>query len=280
MRVLDALRALVEFFSKKSIETPRTDAELLLAHVLKCKRLELFLNYERRLTAEEVELVRELSIRRGSREPLQYIIGSVDFFGQQIHVDERVLIPRAETEELVYQIQQELQKGEYVSGLDLGTGSGAIAIALLGLNGCERMVACDVSKEALSVAYDNAVTNGIIDRISFVHSVWFSKITDKFDFIVSNPPYLSSKEVEEAQPEVRLFEPRMALVAEDNGLVDLKQILAESVEHLNSGGFVVCETGLNQHEALKNWALACGFKKVKSTYDLTHRERFFWAWLD
>ena len=129
MRVCEALRSLVDFFEGKSIETPKTDAELLMAFVLKCKRLDLFLNYERELSKEELGILRQLSVRRGHREPLQYLVGTVDFFGQTLKVDSRVLIPRPETEELVYQIQQRLQGTSKQNGLDLGTGSGAIAIA-------------------------------------------------------------------------------------------------------------------------------------------------------
>ena len=280
MRVCEALGALVGFFSKKSIETPKADAELLLAFVLKCKRLELFLDLDRELSNEELKVLRCLSIRRGRREPLQYLLGTVDFFGQILQVDSRVLIPRPETEELVYQIRQRLQRIPVQCGLDLGTGSGAIAIALIALGCCEKMTAVDVSPEALDLAYDNAVKNGLMDRIQFVHSFWFEKIKEKFDFIVSNPPYLSEDEFRWAQPEVRLFEPKNALVADENGVKDLKQILKEAVHYLKPEGFIVCETGLDQHEILKEYAFQCGYKRVNSTQDLTHRERYFWAWLN
>lgn len=280
MRVCEALKSLVDFFAKKSIETPKTDAELLLAFVLKCKRLDLFLNYERELSKQQLELLRQLSVRRGHREPLQYLVGSVDFFGQVLKVDTRVLIPRSETEELVYQIQQRLQDSSVKTGLDLGTGSGAIAIALVALGCCERMTAVDVSPEALDLAYDNAAENNLADRIRFVCSSWFEKVSGTYDFIVSNPPYLTEAEFLEAQPEVRSFEPKSALVAAEDGLKDLKQILKDAVSYLNPDGFIVCETGLNQHKILKEYAFQCGYKRVNSTQDLTHRERYFWAWLN
>ena len=280
MRVCEALKSLVEFFARKSIETPKTDAELLLAFVLKCKRLDLFLNYERELSKSELDLLRQLSVRRGHREPLQYLTESVDFFGQILKVDNRVLVPRPETEELVYQIQQRLQGASVQNGLDLGTGSGAIAIALVALGCCEQMTAVDISPEALALAYDNATENNLADRIRFVCSSWFEKISGKFDFIVSNPPYLTEEEFQEAQPEVRVFEPKSALVAAENGLKDLKQILKGAVDHLKPEGFIVCETGLDQHKILKEYAFQCGYKRVNSTLDLTHRERYFWAWLN
>ena len=173
-----------------------------------------------------------------------------------------------------------MQGASVKNGLDLGTGSGAIAIALIALGCCERMTAVDVLREALDLAYDNAAENNLADRIRFVCSSWFEKVNGKFDFIVSNPPYLSEKEFQEAQPEVRVFEPKGALVAAENGLKDLKQILKDAVDHLSPNGFIVCETGLDQHKILKEYAFQCGYKRVNSTLDLTHRERYFWAWLN
>ena len=142
------------------------------------------------------------------------------------------------------------------------------------------MSAVDISPEALDLAYDNAVKNNFANRIQFICSSWLEKVNGMFDFIVSNPPYLSEKEFQKAQPEVRVFEPKSALVAEENGLKDLKQILKNSVEHLKPEGFIVCETGLDQHKILKEYAFQCGYKRVNSTQDLTHRERYFWAWLN
>lgn len=278
MRVCEALTSLVGYFNTKAIDNPKTDAELLLSFVLKCKRLELFLNYEKELMEDQKVLLRNCSVRRAHKEPLQYIIGDVDFYGQHLKVDRRVLIPRPETEELVYQIQQYWQGKVPGKGLELGVGSGAITIALVALNPNLQMVAVDISEEALSVAYDNAVDNRVNERIQFIHSSWFEKVQGTFDFIVSNPPYLTQEEYESAQEEVRLFEPYSALVAKDNGLKDLKTILKQGIKYLKQDGFIVLETGINQHEALKAYAEACGYKTTKSTLDLQKRERYFWAW--
>lgn len=280
MRVCEALTSLEDFFSKKCIDNPKTDAELLISFVLNCKRLELFLNYERELTQVQIERLRSFSVRRVHREPLQYIIGDVDFYGQHLKVDSHVLIPRPETEELVYQIQQYWQGKVHDKGLELGVGSGAISIALAALNPNLQMVGVDISEEALSLAYDNAVENRVNERIQFLHSSWFEKVQGTFDFIVSNPPYLTQEEYDQAQDEVRLFEPYRALVAKDNGLKDLKIILRDGIKYLNKGGFVVLETGLNQHEALKLYAEQCGYKSTQTTLDLLKRERYFWAWID
>lgn len=280
MRVKEALNLLIDYFRKKSIENFKVDAEFLLAFVLKCKRLELFLNYERLLSDEQIGLLRHLSVRRAKHEPLQYILGQVDFYGQILKVDSRVLIPRPETEELVYQINQCLQNKECSLGLDLGTGSGAIAIALLALNLDLNMIAVDNSSSVLDLAYDNAVDNHVAKRLKFVKSSWFEKLEGMhFDFIVSNPPYLSENEVEFSQPEVSCYEPRSALIASDNGLSDLKHILEEAHRYLKPGGWVVLETGLGQHAALAKCAKKWGYTNIKSTLDLSHRERFFWAWI-
>lgn len=280
MRVCEALQSLEKFFSQKKIETPKTDAELLLAFVLGCKRLDLFLHWENLLSESQLDALRALSLRRGKREPLQYITGSVDFFGQAIRVDSRVLIPRPETEELIFQLKAFFAQKQPVRGLDLGTGSGAIAIALASIFPEITMIATDISKEALDLAYDNALQNRLQERIQFVHSDWFQNVRGTFDVIVANPPYLSEKEVQEAQPEVRVYEPKGALISAENGLKDLKWIIKEARHYLNPQGVLVLETGLNQHPSLTDYAKELGYAKVKSSKDLTQRDRFLWCWIN
>ena len=175
MRIAEALRALTAYLGRHGVERPGTDAEWLLSFVIGCKRLELFLTPERILTAEQTERLRALSVSRAQREPLQYIVGEVDFFGQKLHVDQRVLIPRPETEELVYQVRQCLEenffkkpsgsaditdgKQKNLTILDLGTGSGAIAIALASLFPSVKLTAVDCSAWALAVAEKNSIEN-------------------------------------------------------------------------------------------------------------------------
>lgn len=281
MRVSEALASLSSFFKKKGIKTPNVDAEWLLAFVLKCNRIDLYaIHYDFILSKAQIEQLRKLSIRRGRREPLQYILGHVDFYGQKLIVDERVLIPRPETEELIYQLQQYWRDKFPTKGLDLGTGSGAIAIALASLYPQLQMTAIDSSIPSLDLAMENAVANRVDKQIKFVHSSWFQKIHETFDFIVANPPYLTQKEVEEAAPEVRLFEPMHALVSAENGLADLKHIIKEAHAFLKPKGLLVLETGLSQHSELTHWAQKFGFVQTKTTLDLSHRERYFWCWRD
>lgn len=250
---------------------------------------------DRVLTVEQTERLRALSVRRAQREPLQYIIGEMDFFGQKLTVDKRVLIPRPETEELVYQVRGYLEEKFFKESsgssdsaekerkslkiLDLGTGSGAIAIALAALFPSIKLTAVDCSAEVLAVAEKNSVKNNVRDRISFVQSDWFQNVEGTFDFIVSNPPYVSEEEYRSLQPEVRCFEPKSALTAEDEGLADLKYILSKAPEYLKRDGLLVMEMGCTQHAALRAYAQTLGYVKVQSTLDLSHRERYFWAWV-
>lgn len=295
MRIAEALQSLTAYLEHHGIEHPGADAEWLLSFVLNCKRLELFLTPDRVLTAEQTERLRVLAVRRAQREPLQYVVGEVDFFGQKLHVDQRVLIPRPETEELVYQARGYLQEKFFkepsdltdiadeerqnLTILDLGTGSGAIAIALAALFPSIKLTAVDCSAEALAVAKKNSIENNVRERICIVQSDWFEDVEGTFDVIISNPPYVSEEEYRSLQPEVRCFEPKGALTAGDEGLADLKRILLKAPEYLKRGGLLVMETGCNQHTALHAYAKTFGYAKTQSTLDLSHRERYFWAWV-
>jgi release factor glutamine methyltransferase len=294
MRIAEALQSLTVYLGHHGIEHPSTDAEWLLSFVLNCKRLELFLTPDRVLTAEQTERLRALSVRRAQREPLQYIVGEVDFFGQKLTVGKRVLIPRPETEELVYQVRGYLEEKFFkessgssdsaekerksLTVLDLGTGSGAIAIALAALFPNVKLTAVDCSAEALAVAEENSVKNNVRERISFVRSDWFENVDGMFDLIISNPPYVSEEEYRSLQPEVRCFEPKCALTAKDEGLADLKHILSNAPAFLKRGGLLVMETGCTQHAALRAYAKTLGYVKIQPMLDLSHRERYFWAW--
>ena len=295
MRIAEALQSLTVYLGRYGIEHSGTEAEWLLSFVIGCKRLELFLMPEQVLTAEQTERLRALSVRRARREPLQYIVGEVDFFGQKLTVDKRVLIPRPETEELVYQVRGYLEEKFFKESsgssdsaekerksltiLDLGTGSGAIAIALSVLFPSIKLTAVDCSAEALAVAEKNSIVNNVRERISFVQSDWFSNIKGTFDVIISNPPYVSEEEYRSLQPEVRCFEPKSALTAGEEGLADLKHILSKAPVFLKRGGLLVMETGCTQHTALHAYAKTLGYAKTQSTLDLSHRERYFWTWV-
>ena len=275
--LIDAIQKTTLFFSTKRIENARLNAEIIIGKALNLNRLDLYLQYDRPLDSENLDQIRNLVRRRGKREPWQYILGEVDFFNLNLRVDHRVLIPRPETEELIDLI---IKGKDRVPNkiLDLGTGSGAIVLALAIHYPESRLLAVDTSDEALSLARDNIKRSGLHNRIEIFKSDWFNNIEEKFDLIVANPPYLSELEWNESQPEINKFEPRAALVAEDNGVNELKHILSHALNYLNEGGLIAMETGINHHPVLKEIAIKKGFRHWDSRVDFSFRNRYFFAW--
>lgn len=271
--LLEVLQKTTAFFTKREIENARLNAEQIFAHVLECKRLDLYLRFEQPMSDADLDLLRPLVKRRGQREPLQYILGTVDFWDITLAVDARALIPRPETEELVELLVERHASAQSV--LDLGTGSGAIAVSLARGLPEASVVAVDQSEEALALAATNAQRNGVSGRVQFLHSDWFQEIpAQQFDLIVSNPPYLTEAEWEEAATEVKDCEPRTALVAEDEGTADLRTIMEQARAYLRPGAFLAMETGIAQHSRLKEWATELRYSQFESRQDLNGRERF------
>lgn len=279
--LLDLLKKSTEFLAKKGIDNARLQSELIFAGTLRCRRLDLYLQFERPLTQEQVDTLRERILRRSRREPVQYIVGDTDFRNLTLKCDPRALIPRPETEELVGFVLEKLAalrpEGTLARVLDLGTGTGAIALAVATERPHTQVVAVDKSEGALALARENAAFVGAPAETEFIRSDWFENVTGTFDVIISNPPYLTQAEWECAQAEVRDHEPLSALVADNAGLADLEKILREARKHLAPDGFVAFETGIAQHEALREIALACGFAETESLNDLSDRPRFFFA---
>lgn len=275
--LIEVLHKTAEFFARKGVEHPRLNAELLFAHVLDCKRLDLYLQFERPMAEATLDALRPLVRRRGQREPLQYIVGSQPFCDLTLQVDARVLIPRPETEEMVEQVVA-LSGEKPATILDLGTGSGAIALALAQRFVAVQVTAVDVSRDALAVARENAKLNGLTGRVTFIQADWRTGLQGRFDWIVSNPPYLTEAEWAAAAPEVKDYEPKGALVAADEGLADLFAILAGALDHLNPGGCVALETGIAHHPALATQAEALGYASHRSLQDVHGYNRFFMCW--
>lgn len=280
LTLLEIIKRTTEFFAAKGIESPRLNAELLIGHALGLKRMELYLQFERPLTEVELEKIRPLVRRRSQREPLQYIIGETEFSGLKLKVDRRALIPRPETELLVEKVVAARQSTPPRAILDLGTGSGALALALARAFPEARVVAVELSDEALALARENGTHTGLGERIQWITSRWFEALApaDTFDLIVANPPYLSAEETAATAPEVRNFEPAAALTAADAGLADLREIIAVAPRHLAPGGLLALETGIAQHETLRELARAAGFARTESLPDLTGRDRFVLSW--
>ena len=278
LTVLEIIKKTTDFFSAKGIESSRLNAELLIGHALGLKRMQLYLQFERPLAEPELEKIRPLVRRRGQREPLQYILGEVEFHGLKLKVDRRALIPRPETELLVeFVVAACASPPQRI--LDLGTGSGAIALALARAFPSAVVIGVDLSDDALALAKENATAAGLGERVSLVRSNWFERIPTgaDFDLIVANPPYLSSEETAQTAPEVRGFEPVAALTSTDGGVADLREIAGMAPQFLTNGGLLALETGIGHHKELRAILATAGFTRVESRQDLTGRDRFVLA---
>jgi release factor glutamine methyltransferase len=279
--VLETIQRSVDFLAKKGVESPRLQVELLLAHVLKVPRMRLYLDFERELAEPELTAVRELVRRRGKREPLQHIIGSTCFCGLDMAVDSRVLIPRPETEMLAEFGWQQLkalvgddgamalregtepQPSQRRSSetplrqpraLDFGTGSGCIAIALAVNCPAARVVALDVSADALAVARENAARHGVEGRIEFFAGDGFAALPAeaRFNVMVANPPYIPAAEIGGLEPEVRDHDPRGALDGGADGLDFYRRLAREAAAYLEADGRILLEFGDGQAEMVRS----------------------------
>lgn len=275
--VLEVRDKTVAYFEKAGIESPKNEAERLMAETLGIKRLELFLNYGKPLADEELELLRERIRRRARREPLQYILGYWDFHDIRLQVQPGVLIPRPETELLVEAVIKRLEGIEEPRIVDLGTGSGAIALALAKALPQAKVLAVERSQEALAQARSNADALGLRDQVAFRSGDWLQGLELQADCIVSNPPYLTESEWAEAQPEVRDHEPKQALVAGDDGMADLKAIVTAAKPHLAESGFIALEMGIDHGEPMRTYAESAGYSDVQVVKDDSRRDRFLLA---
>ena len=237
------------------MESARLQTELLLSHLLKMPRMKLYLNFDRVLTPAETDNLRELVKRRGLREPLQHIVGSTSFCGHEILVNRQVLIPRPETELLAEAGWKWLAETKTAppSVLDLCTGSGCIAIAIAAKCPVAKVLASDISPEALALARENAARNQLAERIEFLSSDAFAGISESrtFDLIVSNPPYIASAEIATLEPEVRDFDPRLALDGGADGLDFYRRLAREAKPFLKTEGKLMLEFGDSQAPELK-----------------------------
>lgn len=273
--LLEIVRKTTDFFTAKGIGSARFDAEVLVAHALGLKRMDLYLQFERPLSDADLAAIRPLVKRRGQREPLQHILGETDFFDLKLKTDRRGLIPRPETELLLELVTKSLPAAP-ARILDLGTGTGAIALALAKFWPESSVVAVDRSPDALALARENARKLSLADRVEFRESDWFAALAGEppFALIVSNPPYLTAAEVAAAEPEVRDHDPRGALVAGRDGRADLETIIREAPAFLAPGALLALETGIAQHAELTRFAAPFGYVSIDSQRDLTDRERF------
>ncbi len=251
------------YFKDKNVSEPRLGAELMLAEVLNCKRIELYVQFERILTADERSTYREMVKRRSTHEPVQYILGETEFMGLPFRVDKSVLIPRPETELLVDCVIEH-NKDKRLSApaiLDIGTGSGCIAVSLAHMLTEASVTALDKSSDAIQTARKNAEANVV--TVDFVHADafhWAAKSQQQFDIIVSNPPYVAEREWDDVMPDVRQFEPKEALLAGQDGLDFYRAFAPLAGKLLKQQGAVFLETGYDQAAGVADMMTNAGFR--------------------
>ena len=300
--ILEVINKTTPYFEKQGIDSPRLTIELLLAHLLKKKRMQLYMEFERDLDEPTLETLRGMVKRRVAGEPLQYITGEVEFCGLKLMVDKRVLIPRPETELLVEAVVQRVGKvassqqpvaegekktengGERARGrreetrvriVDVGTGSGAIAIALAKKFTEAEIIALDASRDALDVARGNATLHQVEKNIRFLESDLLQNLDDSLraDVIVSNPPYIADGEMAKLPREVRDFEPVRALAAGEDGLKVIRRLVMDARRILSPSGFVALELGAGQRAAVEEFFGQQDYNVVEVVKDLQAHER-------
>ncbi|MFP4589191.1 MAG: peptide chain release factor N(5)-glutamine methyltransferase [Candidatus Acetothermia bacterium] len=266
-----------EYFRDAGINKARLEAEILLAHSLDVDRLDLYLEPDRPLTQEELDQFKPLIKQRREGTPIEYVIGKVNFMGLTLKIDKRGLIPRPETEELVEQVLSAHRPQKDLKVLDLGTGSGAIAIALAKFLVNPSITAVDIDPDTLSLAKDNAQLNSAADRITFLQSDWFAGVEGSFDLIVTNPPYVSARELEDLDPKIKDHEPLQALDGGRDGLESIDRIVRNSHKFVNESGYLYIEIGANQGRDVKRILRECDYSKVQLREDLAGRDRIVTA---
>ena len=271
MRILEVIQKTIPYFEKAGIESPRLTIELLLAHVLKKKRLQIYLEFEREVDEATLEILRGLVKRRVAGEPLQYVTGEAEFCGLKLAVDRRVLIPRPETELLV----EVVAARKPATVVDVGTGSGCIALALAQRLPAAEVTAVDVSPDALAVAKANADRCDFKNFTRLLQSDLLSIFPDSFtvDAIVSNPPYIASGELAQLPREVKDFEPAQALFAGVDGLEVIRRLVLEAKRFLSPTGFVALEIGAGQCAAVTQLFESAGYQVAQVEKDLQGHER-------
>jgi len=276
--LIEVLRLSTSFLAQRGSESARLDAELLTAHSLGLRRLDLYLQYDRPLREEELEPIRALLRRRAAGEPVAYLVGEREFYGRGFRVTPAVLIPRPDTETLVETALRwaRAQQSAVSTRADAGTGSGCIAITMAAELPEARVVASDVSRDALEVARDNARRLGVADRVSFVEGAWADPLRAHapFDMLLSNPPYVTAAEVGELAADVRNYEPHTALTAGDDGMQAYEALLREAPSLVERGGYVALEVDPRRAERVaalvaEGWPQAT----VRRVEDLTGRDR-------
>ena len=277
MTVLEVLQSTTGYFQKRNIESSRLNAEHLLAHVLGRKRIDLYLEFERRLPESELAPLRELVKRRGSGEPLQHLLGTVEFCGRSFRCDKRALVPRPETEQLVELLISHFKSEiAYSRMIDVGTGSGVIALTLAAEFPKAEIVGADISDDALMLARENAERLKLADRVLFLRSNLLESIQPDFDLIVANLPYVSADDRENLSREV-LHDPEVALFAGSRGDELMRQLINDAPSWLRPGGMLAIEIGIGQSDTLVAALAEKNYRDILTEKDYSGVIRFLFA---
>ena len=279
--VLEVLQSTTAYFKKRSIDNPRLNAELLLAHIIRRKRIELYLEFERALDENELAPLRELVRRRAEGEPLQHLLGTVEFCGLTFLCDRRALVPRPETEELVELVESKIEN-QCRSGsdkwkiVDVGTGSGVIALSLAKKFPEAHIFAVDVSEDALSLAQENAARLDLTNRVQFRKNDLLENLDERFDLIVANLPYIAMQDRHTLSKEV-LRDPEVALFAGESGQELIRKLIEQAQVHLMPSGLLALEIGIGQAGSLSEFLAEKNYRDIESKSDYSGTTRFLFA---
>jgi release factor glutamine methyltransferase len=275
--ILKILQWTADYFKRQGIDHGRPAAEILLSHCLDCERIDLYLRYDQPLHADELNRFKTLIKRRMQREPDAYIVGRKEFWSLSFQVTAAVLIPRPETECLVEAALQRYPGNDPIQVLELGTGSGAISIALAHERPGWQIRASDISQQALEIARQNARRLLAGDNLIFFRGSWFEPFGDQkssFDLIISNPPYIASKDLAGLDPEVRQFEPMTALDGGADGLACLSDIVHAAADYLKPEGLLILEIGYDQRAAVQDLGFRSGaYQSIRVEKDYSGLDR-------
>jgi release factor glutamine methyltransferase len=275
MTLLEVLQSTTGYFNKRNIDNGRLNAEHLLAHMLGRTRMELYLEFERKLLESELAPLRELVRRRGEGEPLQYLLGTVEFCGQTFACDKRAMVPRPETEELVEFLKSEIQNPKSKI-LDVGTGSGVIALSLARQFPEAQILGVDLSEDALALARENAKRVDSSERVQFSKSNLLENVGGMFDLIVANLPYISTQDRHLLSREV-LHDPEIALFAGPSGDELIRQLIEQAPSRLKPGGLLALEIGIGQADALLELLAQKKYDDISVKSDYSNVSRFLFA---
>ncbi|MFO7819189.1 MAG: peptide chain release factor N(5)-glutamine methyltransferase [Halanaerobacter sp.] len=275
LNIKEILDKTVDYFKKYGISKPRLDAEVLLADLLEMERINLYVNFDRPLTSEEVDTYRKLILKRRQGTPVAYLVGKKEFMGLDFKVTSNVLIPRPETEHLVEVMLDQIDswEREEVKVADIGTGSGAIIVSLAYL--ADKLVegiGVDISESSLEIAEENALNLGVDEDLEFRVGNLLDPLEQKFDLIVSNPPYIPSEEMSDLQREVQQ-EPKLALDGGADGLDYYRKIISSAPDYLLADGLLIFEVGIEQSQAVAQLLKEADYSKVQIKKDYSEIER-------